>query len=145
MALYKIQGKSEKQKGIYYEFDSDDSPLGEGGMGKVYKGRCVDEHSRQSRSVAIKFMYSDLPSYAIEKARREAEIRFRHENLVEMLGFIETEDKGAFGEIVRHYHVVSELLEGIALSGKDAQSELDKSTERINAKLERYARENEDQ
>lgn len=116
MALYKIQGKSEKQKGIYYEFDSDDSPLGEGGMGKVYKGRCVDEHSRQSRSVAIKFMYSDLPSYAIEKARREAEIRFRHENLVEMLGFIETEDKGAFGEIVRHYHVVSELLEGIALS-----------------------------
>lgn len=37
-----------------------------------------------------------------------------------------------------------QALEGIALSGKDAQSELDKSTERINAKLERYARENEE-
>ena len=37
-----------------------------------------------------------------------------------------------------------QALEGIALSGKDAQSELDKSTERINAKLERYKRENED-
>ena len=37
-----------------------------------------------------------------------------------------------------------QVLEGIALSGKDAQSELDKSTERINAKLERYARENEE-
>lgn len=36
-----------------------------------------------------------------------------------------------------------QALEGIALSGKDAQSELDKSTERINAKLERYKRENE--
>lgn len=116
MSLYKIQGKSEKQKGIYYEFDSDDRPLGEGGMGKVYKGRCVDERSGQSRNVAIKFMYSDLSTYAIEKAKREAEIHFRHENLVEMLGFIETEDKGVFGESIRRYHVVSELLEGIALS-----------------------------
>lgn len=37
-----------------------------------------------------------------------------------------------------------QALESIALSGKDAQSELDKSTERINAKLERYARKNEE-
>lgn len=36
-----------------------------------------------------------------------------------------------------------QALESIALSGRDAQSELDKSTERIDAKLERYARENE--
>lgn len=116
MSLYKIQSKTEKQRGIYYEFDSDDRPLGEGGMGKVYKGRCVDERSGQSRNVAIKFMYSDLPTYAIEKARREAEIHFRHENLVEMLGFIETEEKGVLGESVHRYHVVSELLEGISLS-----------------------------
>ena len=37
-----------------------------------------------------------------------------------------------------------QALESIALSGRDAQSELDKSTERIDAKLERYARENEE-
>ena len=43
MSVYKIQGKTEKRKGIYYEFDSEDIPLGEGGMGKVYRGRCVDE------------------------------------------------------------------------------------------------------
>ena len=115
MALYKIQGKSEKQQGIYYEFDSDDTPLGEGGMGKVYKGRCVDEHTGRVRNVAIKFMYSDLPPYAIEKARREAAIQFRHGNLIEMLGFIETESKGMLGETLRHYHVVSELLEGVSL------------------------------
>lgn len=36
-----------------------------------------------------------------------------------------------------------QTLESVGLSGKDAQSELDKSTERINAKLERYTRENE--
>lgn len=115
MSLYRIRGKAERQKGIYYEFDSDDVPLGEGGMGKVYKGRCVDEVTGQSRNVAIKFMYSDLPPYAIEKARRESAIRFRHDNLIEMLGFIETEGKTLLGEPVPHYHVVSELLEGVTL------------------------------
>lgn len=115
MSLYKIQGKAEKQKGIYYEFDSDDEPLGEGGMGKVYKGRCVDEKTGRSRNVAVKFMYSDLPPYAIEKARREAAIQFRNDNLIEMLGFIETESRSVLGEIVHHYHVVSELLEGVSL------------------------------
>lgn len=115
MSLYRIQGAAEKRQGIYYEFDSDDEPLGIGGMGKVYKGRCVNEKSGMSRDVAIKFMYSDLPPYAIEKARREAAIHFRHDNLIEMLGFIETEDRSALGEVQRHYHVVSELLEGVSL------------------------------
>lgn len=115
MSLFKIQGKSEKQQGIYYEFDSDDEPLGVGGMGKVYKGRCVNEFTQSVRNVAIKFMYSDMPPYAIEKARREAAIHFRHDNLIEMLGFIETESRGVLGEVEHHYHVVSELLEGVSL------------------------------
>lgn len=115
MSLYKIQGKAEKRKGIYYEFDSEDEPLGVGGMGKVYKGRCVDERNGVVKNVAIKFMYDDLPPYAIEKARREAAIQFRHENLVEMLGFIETEDANVLGEVQHHYHVVSELLQGVSL------------------------------
>ncbi len=115
MSLFRIQGKSEKQQGIYYEFDSDDEPLGEGGMGKVYKGRCVNEFTQSVRNVAIKFMYSDMPPYAIEKARREAAIHFRHDNLIEMLGFIETESRGVLGEVQHHYHVVSELLEGVSL------------------------------
>lgn len=115
MSLYKIQGASEKRQGIYYEFNSDDEPLGVGGMGKVYKGRCINEKNGVSRDVAIKFMYSDLPPYAIEKARREAAIHFRHDNLIEMLGFIETEDRSPLGEVQHHYHVVSELLEGVSL------------------------------
>lgn len=36
-----------------------------------------------------------------------------------------------------------QALESIALTGNDAQNELDKSVERINAKLKRYVRENE--
>ena len=114
MSIFKIQGSSEKREGIYYEFDSDQL-LGEGGMGKVYKGRCVNQVTHESRDVAVKFMYSDLPPYAIEKARREAAIHFRHDNLIEMLGFIETESKGPLGDIEHHYHVVSELLEGTSL------------------------------
>lgn len=115
MSLRKIQGRAEKLKGIYYEFDSNDKPLGEGGMGKVYKGRCVDETTGSTRNVAIKFLYSDLPEYAIEKARREAAMQFRHDNLIEMLGFIETEERSVLGEQIHRYHVVSELLEGVSL------------------------------
>ena len=33
-----------------------------------------------------------------------------------------------------------EVLESVALGGKDAQSEMDKLVERMNAKLERYTR-----
>lgn len=115
--LYRIQGKAEKEKGIYYEFDSEDRPLGEGGMGKVFKGRRIDQQTGSSLNVAIKFMYSDLPTYAIEKARREASIHLKHDNLVEMLGFIETTSKSVLGETQYHYHVVSELLDGVSLDG----------------------------
>lgn len=115
MAIYRLQGKAEKRSGIYYEFDPSEEPLGEGGMGKVYKGRCVNEVTGTAFDVAIKFMFSDLPAHAIERARREASIQIRHDNLVEMLGFIDIEEKGPLGDIQHHYHVVSELLDGIML------------------------------
>ncbi len=115
MSIQKLQGKTEAKLGLYYEFDTESEPLGVGGMGKVYEGRCVDERSGMTRKVAIKFMYDDLPESAIERARREASIQIRNDNLVEMLGFIETETKDVLGERVKHYHVVSELLEGVSL------------------------------
>ena len=115
MAIIRLQGDSERQKHIYYEFDSNDRPLGEGGMGKVYKGRCIDERTGMSKDVAIKFMFSDLPDHAIERARREASIQLHNDNLVEMLGFIETSEKNVMGETIKRYHVVSELLEGVML------------------------------
>ena len=115
MSIQKLQGRAEAKHGLYYEFDTEAEPLGVGGMGKVYEGRCVDERSGMTRKVAIKFMYDDLPDSAIERARREASIQIRNDNLVEMLGFIETETKDVLGESVKHYHVVSELLEGVSL------------------------------
>lgn len=115
MAIIRLQGKAEKEAGVFYEVDSSSQPIGEGGMGKVYKGKSVNTKTGVTRPVAIKFLFMDLPEQAIERARREASIRLRNDNLIEMLGFIET-DEDRNGEIVKHYHVVSELLNGVSLA-----------------------------
>lgn len=115
MAIIRLQGKQEKEAGVYYEVDSSSKPIGEGGMGKVYQGKAVNTKTGVTRPVAIKFLFMDLPEQAIERARREASIRLRNDNLIEMLGFIET-DENRDGKIVKHYHVVSELLHGVSLA-----------------------------
>ena len=115
MAIIKLENEAEREAGIYYEVDLDRDPIGVGGMGKVYEGKLVNDTTGGSRPVAIKFMYEDLQPQAIEKARREASIRLHNDNLLEMLGFLETEDKDTFGNTRKHYHVISELLEGITL------------------------------
>lgn len=116
MAMIRLQGETEKQLGVYYQLSSDEKPLGEGGMGKVYRGICVNERTGATRDVAIKFMFDDLPASAYARARREAEIQLRNDNLVEMLGFIETKETDGHGNIIRHCHVISELLTGVSLS-----------------------------
>ena len=116
MAMIRLQGETEKRLGIYYQLSSDERPLGEGGMGKVFRGICVNERTGATRDVAIKFMFDDLPASAYERARREAEIQLRNDNLVEMLGFIETKEVDGHGNMVRHCHVISELLTGVSLS-----------------------------
>jgi serine/threonine-protein kinase len=116
MPTIKLQGQLEKQKGIHYEVDPTEPPIGIGGMGRVYKGVCVNEHTHEVKPVAIKFMFEDLPVHAIDRARREASIQLRNDNLVEMFGFIETLDDMGGGHRAKHYHVVSELLHGVPLS-----------------------------
>lgn len=115
MAKIRLQGEIEKKKNIYFEVDTSEPAIGEGGMGKVMKGICVDVLTKVSRPVAIKFLYDDLPPHAIERARREASIQLRNDNLVEMLGFVEIET-GSGNNVCKHYHVVSELLHGVSLS-----------------------------
>jgi serine/threonine-protein kinase len=115
MPIIKLQSDFEKQQGIFYEYDSSDTPLGEGGMGKVYKGWRVDMRSGQRREVAIKFLYSDLPPHVIARARREASVQLRNDSLIEMLGFIELHGQDVVGQSVVRYHVVSEFLHGVNL------------------------------
>lgn len=114
MSKIRLQGDAEKQRNIYYIVDTEDKPIGEGGMGRVLKGHCVDAATNVSRPVAIKFLFEGLSPNAIERARREANIRLKNDNLIEMMGFIETEQ--VYGDRVnKNYHVVSELLHGVAL------------------------------
>lgn len=115
MASIRIQGVNERQKGIYYEYDPSDTPLGEGGMGKVYRGWCCNETTNQRREIAIKFLYSDLPPHVIARARREAAVQLRNDNLVEMLGFVEISAKDELGQPIVRYHVISEYLHGVTL------------------------------
>lgn len=115
MSIIRIQGEQEKQQGIFFEFDSTSQPLGEGGMGKVYRGRRVNLHTNETRDVAIKFMFSGLPADTITRAENEANIRIQHENLVEMMGFLAVENVLANGTKTVRYHVVSELLIGVSL------------------------------
>lgn len=116
MAIIRIQGEEERRRGVVYQLDSTIPPIGEGGMGKVYKGVCIDERTGATRPIAIKCMFNDLPANAYERARREAEIQLRNDNLIEMLGFVETSEMSAGGMVEKHYHVISELLTGVSLS-----------------------------
>lgn len=81
----------------------------------MYIGQRVDEHSGKSSPVAVKVINSDLPYGVIDSVRREASIRFLHENLVEMLGFFETTLQSEDGKLQKYYFVVSELLVGVSL------------------------------
>lgn len=116
MAIIKLQGEQEKREGIYYEFDNGQKPLGEGGMGKVFRGRQINIYTGSTRDVAIKFMFAGLPANVIKRAEDEANIRLHSDNLIEMMGFLAIEDKNPNGTVAMRYHVVSELLIGVSLS-----------------------------
>lgn len=116
MAINVLKGNNPQDNNIYYEFDTSTEPLGEGGMGKVFRGKQISELTGASRDVAIKFMFDGLPQSVIDRARREASIRLVSENLVEMIDFIETTSEGPNNTIRHHYHVVSELLTGVMLA-----------------------------
>lgn len=116
MLIKKLQGQLEKSKGIYYEYDAESTPLGEGGMGVVYRGFRVDQNTGLRTEVAIKALHDDLPEEVYARAEREASIQLRHDNLVEMLGLISVFETNRWGESIYHHYVVSEFLHGIELS-----------------------------
>lgn len=115
MAKIIIQSSEDKLNGIHYEVDTNQQPLGVGGMGQVFKGTRIDSRTGVARDVAIKFLFDDLSAGAIERAQREASIRISNENLIEMFGFITVEEPVGNGGVCKRYHVVSELLNGVML------------------------------
>ncbi len=116
MYIIRLQGDVEKRMGISYEYDADSTPLGEGGMGRVFKGFKVVERTGERTPVAIKAIYDNIPKRVVERARREADIQLDNDNLIRMLGFVETtSDIEGTGKSKVHYHVVMELLVGVTL------------------------------
>lgn len=116
MLIKRLQGQLEKSNGYYYEFDKHSRPLGKGGMGVVYKGFKIYEATGNRSVVAIKAMFDGLPAEVYERAEREASIRLRNDNLVEMLGFISETEMDSYGMRLNRYYVVSEYLNGVVLS-----------------------------
>ncbi len=116
MLIKRLQGQLEKRNGYYYEFDMHSKPLGQGGMGVVYKGFKIYEATGNRSVVAIKAMFDGLPSEVYERAEREASIRLRNDNLIEMLGFISEIEIDPYGMQKNKYYVVSEYLNGVVLS-----------------------------
>lgn len=116
MNIIKLQGEAERRKGIYYEYDVDSIPLGEGGMGRVFKGYRVVERTGERKPVAIKAIYDNIPERVVERARREAAIQLDNDNLIRMYGFVETTTYYECGRKSKlHYHVIMELLVGVTL------------------------------
>lgn len=116
MPIKFIQGDTDRHRKIHYEYDTSSKPIGEGGMGVVYRGIKVDEQTGVKTEVAIKVLHDDLPDEVYARAEREASIQIRHTNLVEMYGLISEFEVDRFGGKRTRHYLISELLHGVDLS-----------------------------
>lgn len=125
--MIRVEGAAEKQAGIYYEYDPSLAPIGEGGMGKVFVGDCVNESSGERIPVAIKLISSPTQDL-IDRAMREASVQIDHPNLLRMYGFIPNMEYDSYQKnyIVRYY-IVMERLVGVTLSSLVSGCFIDRS------------------
>lgn len=73
--------------GEWYCYDPTSKPLGSGAMGTVYVGYKVNDGTRMAVK-RVKDSFSNNPMIR-ERAKQEASLAFRHNNLVEMIGYCE--------------------------------------------------------
>jgi serine/threonine protein kinase len=115
MNIIRFQGETPA---IYYEIDKDSSPLGEGGMGRVYQGYRFDTVHNYQSLVAIKCIKPELVSNptVIQRAQREASVQLNHPNLIRMYGFFSGAEFSQYaGGYVPAYYVAMERLVGVNL------------------------------
>lgn len=114
--LVKVQSAEELNRGIYYEYETDSLPLGQGGMGVVYQGYCFQESNRDAYiPVALKKILNPSQDL-ISRAMREASVQVDHENLLLMFGFIPNYEYDAATQTsVLNYYIAMENLGGVNL------------------------------
>ena len=126
--IIRVQGASEVQNGIYYEYDNESQPLGQGGMGIVYEARCFRVgNPNEYIPVAIKYITNNTPDL-IERAMREASIQIDHPNLLRMYGFIPNMEWDIYtAKYVTRYYVVMDRLVAVDLYSLMSGITMDKS------------------
>ncbi|MBO4673407.1 MAG: serine/threonine protein kinase [Bacteroidaceae bacterium] len=75
-------------EGLRFYYDESRKPLGAGSMGTVYMGHNYDTQEKVAIK-RVKDKYSNISAIR-ERAKMEASLMFKHQNLVEMLGYCET-------------------------------------------------------
>lgn len=126
--IVRVQGASEVQNGIYYEYDTESQPLGQGGMGIVYEGYCFRvDNPHEYIPVAIKLV-TNTTQDLIERAMREASIQIDHPNLLRMWGFIPNMEWDLYSQSYKpKYYVVMDRLVGVDLYSLMKGVTIDKS------------------
>lgn len=113
--LVRVQGADQLAQQIYFEYDNESTPLGKGGMGTVYLGRCVSEVTGAYTPIAIKFIANNTEDM-MKRAMQEASVQIAHPNLMRMWGFIPNMEFDPYTQKqVARYYVVMEYLEGVNL------------------------------
>lgn len=108
--------------GEWYCYNPADEPLGSGAMGTVYPGyRC-----RNGERIAVKRVKDCYANNKMirERAKQEASLAFRHQNLVEMIGYCEYAPSN--GPIF----ILSKFVSGMQID-EYVEKYLNESTERV--------------
>lgn len=114
--IVRVRGAFELQQGIYYEYDNESQPIGQGGMGIVYAGNGIIEcNPAELYPVALKLITNPTQDLIL-RAQREASVQIDHPNLLRMYGFVSNmEVDAATGTYQPRFYVVMELLSGVTL------------------------------
>ena len=138
--IVRVQGAAEVQNGIYYEYDNESNPLGQGGMGIVYEGYCFRvDNPNEYIPVAIKKITNTAPDL-IERAMREASIQIDHPNLLRMWGFIPNMELDPYTNSYKpQYYVIMDRLVGVDLYSLTHGVTIDKSGYNVEYAQELYS------
>ena len=95
--------------GQWFYYDSAQKPLGAGAMGTVYQGRACPPNRELVAIKRVTEKYANIPAIR-DRARLEADLAFRHRNLIEMIGYCEnSHDTGPI-------FIISHLIQGVPLN-----------------------------